>query len=483
VHEPYTSDDDAHLWRIVREKRSRWELAALWPEHAAKIKAVRSTDEYMIEYVFGFDDQAISTDDVLVRHFYHARSPALPEGRYVGIVGDIVLWDLPLPYEHVPVVELCPARYIGTAFGYSDSWDLCAINQMLDQLVSDIATNLSSFGRQVIVVDEGTDYDLDAIANGARVLTKTPSAAMPQAMQFATVPEFSATFVNYLHQRFQSVSGLNSVARGDPSANIKSGTMAALFHSIALEFQSGAQAAVDSHREKLANLILDVLKRYAEHPFVIEVAGADERPYLRSFTKQKLMGVRKVTLKTANPMMRSQAGRLELYGMLSKIPGAVKTPEQAIEIITSGQFKPVYKAARTALLRIGWENEEMLRGVNPQVMSSDNPFKHIPEHLSVLDAPQSAQNKAVVAAVLGHILQHLEIYRSMDPTLAGILGFPAPPQPGMPAEMPPREKPTNGAATKAAAETMEQPQSEGLGGVPLPKPPAPAGGTLPQTVS
>ena len=115
-HEPRIDDPDDHLWRVAKERRSKWELAALFPEHRAKILALQSGDDYSFEALFCGGAHGTSTagdtDELTVRHFYHAPSPALerpamtagpqPEddqptnvshGRYLCYVGDVALID------------------------------------------------------------------------------------------------------------------------------------------------------------------------------------------------------------------------------------------------------------------------------------------------------------------------------------------------------------------------------------------------------
>ena len=118
--------DGRHKWVIIAEAVSKWELAAEYPVNAL-------TGEYQVEALIGLsaDDThgftllggasesadfmcSKSSDAVMVRHFYHARTKAMPDGRYVGIAGDIVLWDLPLPSEELPAVLFMPNKIDGT---------------------------------------------------------------------------------------------------------------------------------------------------------------------------------------------------------------------------------------------------------------------------------------------------------------------------------------------------------------------------------
>lgn len=530
VQEPEIEDADDHLWRIVRESRSKHELAGRFPEHKDKLLALQNDDQHTLPELFGLKRNRKADDDnVVVKHFYHAPSAALKgasnqkgddlsRGRYILYAGEVVLLDLPLPFPVIPLVDFCPYEYLGTAFGYSPSWDMLAINQMLDQIVSDVATNLSTFGRQSIWAEEGLGISADDIASGARVLTGKPGSKPPQAIQFAAVPEASKWFLDFLRKLFQSISRLNSVTRGDPDQNVTSGTMAALFHSIAIEGISGLQLAVDNHRERLANLILDVLKQYAEHEMVVQIAGVDERPYLDTFTRTALQGVRGVVVKTSNPMMRTQAGRMQIAELMLKIPGAVSDPAQMIEILVSGQMKPLYDSPRKRRMRIKLEDEKLLEGPptkmeQPQPMPPmpimpgkpppppppvEQPYEHVPnvpvhflddhgahinQHYALLASREALENEAIWKAVNVHINHHYKVWKETAPDrliAAGMRPYPMLPPPGAPPGPPGKPMPRvgkggppsndNGGPPKAMKPTDQPMQKQEDMGVKLPEP-------------
>jgi hypothetical protein len=460
--EPYIEEHDEHVWRCVRDKTSKWEVIAKlvktdedYEEKRKKIAAMSCKDEHAIELFFGMDVNAVNGDEIIVKHFYHAKTRACPTGRYLIYVEDIVIYDGPLPYESLPLADYCPSEYLGTAFGYADSWDLIPLNQMLDQIISDIATNLSTFGRQTLFGEEGVDLDPQQIADGVNYIALPPGTAIPQAAVYAEVPEGAKWMLEYLERRFQSLTGQNGVTRGDTAQMPSSGTLAALYHTVALEANSAKQIAVDMHRERVANLLLVLIKDFEDIPLIMQVVGEDERPYLMPVDGKIFKGVHSIVLKSAEPMLKTQAGRSEIADKILAIPQIVESlnPQQIIELYVSGQFKPTYKAPRSAMLRISWENKQLAKGpkvqmvpdaenpVNPDgtprtyeslqhavpVLATDDPEKHILEHLSVLAAESAIMNTDIVSAVLAHVYDHVRTWKSMDPALAALLKIPPPP--------------------------------------------------------
>lgn len=419
-------------WAIIRERCSKFELSASYPEYTEEIQSTQLYDAYSSELqaFLGFDTIGTTTDDVIVRHFYHPATKAVPNGRYVGYLGDTVLWDLPCPTsEGIPLVEMCSGKIIASCFGYCDGWDLIAIQEMIDQMASDTASNLSVHGRQVLFYEKGSDFSFDKLAEGLCAFGVSPGAHPPSAVNYASMPESVQWFMEYLHSRHEALSGMNSVARGDPKANIKSGQMAALFHSIAIEFQSARQAAFDGYRSRVANVMLDMIRANSKAPFLVEVAGAGQRAYMKEFTRQSLSGVKRVRIETANPQMRSIAGREAVFLQLKDLPP--KDRNAAYELLVTGQSKSFTDQPLSQSLRITWENEQLSSGKPCIVAPTDDPYEHCPRHRADLDKimtmDEGPEKAAAVDAHTKHFLEHATAYQNMHPLIASFLQIPPPP--------------------------------------------------------
>jgi hypothetical protein len=418
-------------WCIVREYVNKYDLAAKLPDLADDILECKDFDEYLPEALLGWSTrEAIDEDTCMIEHLYHEKCPALPDGLYLAFLDDVILWHGGCPRKKgVPIAELCPDRFFFSALGYANPWDLLAIQQMLDQLSSDSATNLSTFGRQVMVFDKGADYDFKQIAKGLVAIAKTPGTDPPVAMNYAQLPESVKWFFGHLLERMDSVSGLYATSRGKSDPNITSGRMAALYHSITYEYQNSIQAGFDDFRRQVGNIVLELTRDNATEKFLIEVAGKSEQPYLMEFRKESLKGVARVQVETASPMMRSQAGRFELWEAIKEQP-----PERidaTIRGINTGDWSGLFDTNSASDLRLVWENEQLQDGKPVTVGAGDNPFKHLPKHWGVVEKlmtlPDTPEQRAAVGAGLQHIYDHLLGWQGIDPRMAMPLGVPLPP--------------------------------------------------------
>lgn len=478
-----------HAWRAVRERTCKYELAELYEEHADALYTMQfEHDEYSAHALFGFDLATSSEDDIMVDHVYVAPSRLVKRGRYLGIAGDVILWDEECPLDEIPIVDMCSARYMGQHFGFCENWDLIPIQEMRNQLCSDAASNFTKFGRPMIVADEGLLLDQRFIGRGHYIWTKPRDTEAPSAVEIKPMPPGFMEFLQYLHQQDENITAQSGVSRGQPNKDVSSGQMAALYHNNTLEFRSGEQAALYACRKGLANMYLDMTRRFADAPFLAEIAGNSERPYMKQFEVSTLSGIKSVIIDPVSPMSRSAAGRIAQAELLMKVedPKYRAALQKGIE---TGQWGDFCKNERNSDLRVQWENEQLSQGIPCLVLATDHPQDHVLGHLADIDARTEQLNgdPQAVAAYLEHVMGHLKQYMNIDPNLARLLDIPLPlPLPGTPTgdanlmltgpvdPMPAKGAPPQSAADKTIKNSVPmQAQGKDPSGVKLPNPSKP----------
>lgn len=505
ISEVQRSELDAHQWRlVVLHNKSKQEAMVRWPSYAKEISEVSDDDREWRQKFPGVDPQSPTNEDVCTyRIFYYARTAAMPEGRRCIFVGDV--WVNPdddqLPLEHIPVFPFMDCELHGTSFGVSNMWNLIPLQQMESQVLSDIATNTEAFGRPPLMLPEGSDIDLDALANGQRVIFVPEGVQQPTLLKTPEIPVINFRLLELLKAYKQSITALNAISRGDTAQGVTSGAHAALYESIAVEAQSAKVLELDLMREDSANSMLEILQKFAKHPQLVSIVGIDQRPYLKTFTPQNFAGIPRVRMKTANKATQTMSGRLQILDMLRQFPGApLSDPQQIIEFISTGKMTPMFNTTRTIDLHVRWENEQLLQG--PAVEQSpdgysfvsevpalplENVLKHAVNHMEVLYSPEARENPAVMQAVMAHLEQHFFFGKNADPWVAQVLGNPAPMQLGvMPGQVdpsktaPPGGKPEGGSPTPKqvgdAGQAVADPDAtDDSSGGQVPKPAKPAG--------
>ena len=154
----FTKEDDTdHSWFTTRTYKNKYDLIAKFPEFEDKIKQLKTKNE-LEGFRLGFNLLNEKTDDIPVYEFYHKKTPALPDGRYMMFLAeDIILLDGPLPYRVLTVFKISPSTILGTSHGYTPMFDLLPIQEGVNTLYSTILTNQTTFGVQNIWSPPGSD--------------------------------------------------------------------------------------------------------------------------------------------------------------------------------------------------------------------------------------------------------------------------------------------------------------------------------------
>lgn len=429
-----TKEGQDHDWVLCRTFKNKYDLAAKYPELEEKIVDLPSkTDIYKYRFDIMTNEK---TDDVPVYEFYHRRTEAMPDGRYLLFLNrELILMDTAMPYRALPIYRISPADILGTPYGYTPLFDLLPIQDAINSLYSTILTNQNAFGVQNIYVPRGADVTFSALSGGLNIVEGNGNLK-PESMNLTQTPPEIFKFLEMLERAQETVSGVSSVARGNPEASLKSGTALAFVQSMTLQFISGLQQSYVHLIEDLGTGLINMLKDFASVPRIAMIAGKSQRAYLeKSFTGDDLSQVNRVIVEVGNPLSNTTAGKVQLAQDLIQY-GIIKTPEQFFTVLNTGNVEVMNEYQQNELLLIRSENEKLAEGIEVIALAVDQHIMHIKEHKGVLADPDLRQDPDLVGLVTMHINEHIQLLRETDPGLLSIIGEqPLGPEGGSPPSM------------------------------------------------
>lgn len=410
---------EAVQWYILRDHKNKWDLVAEYPELAEDIKALSSSFDPLSHYKSSLAD-IWDADQLECYYFYHDRSPACPDGRYTKFVGNLLLLDGPLPYEQVPIYRCAPRNVTGSPFGYSRAFDLMSLQEIFDMLISTIATNQSAFGVQNIAVSQNSNITAVEVKDGMNLIRYTPdpqdkNGGMPTPINFLQTPAEIFTFMSVVQKLMETISGVNSVARGDPEASLKSGAALALVQSMAIQFSQKLQQSYVQLLESVGTASIRILKTYANVPRMLLIAGESNKGKMKAFTNKDLTTIDRVLVDIGNPMTNTVSGRVELAQQMLQNK-LISTPQQFLEVITTGNLEIMIEGDESILIAIKAENEALSQGQDVQVVWTEPHKLHINQHAIELSDPENKKDPQLVAKFTQHILDHMKILS--DPAYA-----------------------------------------------------------------
>jgi hypothetical protein len=421
-------------WYVLRDFVNKHTLAAKFPALANEI-LTDSVDMLEVYRTTTLNALALEeSDNVLQYTLIHKPTPALPQGRFTTCLDNgTVMLDGPIPYKEAHVYRIAPDEESGTIFGYTVGADLLPMQEGIDILYSTALTNQATFGVQNILTPKGQDLSTSQISGGLNIVEYDPKVGEPKALNLTSTPPEVFNFMNMIEKLMETISGVNSVARGNPEASLKSGAALALVQSMAIQFSMNLQQSYAQLVEDVGTGTIKILQDFAAVPRVAAIAGKSNRPLMKEFTGEDLNAINRVMVDMGNPMTATIAGKTNLAEQMMNF-NLIDNPDQYIQVVTTGRLEPVIQGKQSELLLIKSENEMLSEGKPQRALVTDQHAQHIMEHKTVMASPEvrSNPNDPIVTAALDHIQQHINFLQTANPALLALIhqqSIGAPPQP------------------------------------------------------
>lgn len=420
----------SHDWVMIRRWKNKYDLAAKYPEYADKIKQL-ATKSDLQKWRLGISNAIDQTDDVQTVEFFHNRTESMPDGRYMlFLASDIVLEDAAMPYRVLPVFRIAPSNIHGTPYGYTPMFDLLPLQEQLNSLYSAVATNQNAFAVQNILNPRGTDIATNQLAGGLNIIDYNAQAGKPEPLQLTSTPGEVFKFIEMLEHTMETISGVNSVARGNPEASLKSGTALALVQSMALQFISGLQQSYVELIENTGSAMIKMLQDFAHTPRLVAIAGKKYGSDMKEFSSKDISNISRVIVDIGNPLSRTTSGRVQMAQELIQYNEI--TPQQYVNVIKTGNLDEVTEDLVHENFLIRSENEDLLNGNVPPMSILDMHKQHIDGHRSLTFDTELRSDNEFMSRVQEHIQAHINALRTTDPDLLMLLGQQPLQPPGLP---------------------------------------------------
>ena len=415
-------------WTILRSTGNRWDLAATYPMYYEEIMAASIDDQNndsRPHFNLRGNNEPENDDIITLYTFYHNKTPALPNGRMMTFLPNVILLDGPLAYDKVPVYRIAAQQLLDTIYGYSVIYDLLPIQEGIDELHKILFTNNKTFGIPNIWTSSEDNISVSMLSSGLRHMK---SQTKPEAVNLtASAPE-TYNYLDRLEQSSETLAGISSTVRGQPEASLKSGAALALVVSQSIQFISSFEESYNRLIEDVSTALIQNIRTFSKSQRVAHIVGESSRPFMKSYDSSDLAQISRVIVERVSPLSKTIAGKVEIANNLLQ-QGMIENPKQYMMILTTGQLDPAIEGTQHELLNIRAENEEMREGIPVQAVIIENHALHIQEHKNLINNPEAKKDPNLMALVMQHIQEHLDLWRAADPAILMITGQNPPPPP------------------------------------------------------
>jgi hypothetical protein len=249
-------------WYIVIERANKWDVVAKYDipdEEIEDALAPETMDDSMFQGFSRLVDCSDDGDYINVYHFYHAKTPAVHNGRYVAFTNsDYTLYppkgsnDDMLPYEDLPLEFVEPRRMILSPHSYTGLFDVAVHEKMHNIALSTVHTGLNKYGKKILYGPKNPSYE---DIGGSEYIGLEAGDRPPGILDMTEISSSLIKLIELEKVEIETLSGVNSAIRGDTQGQ-KSGSHAALLHAVAVEFQAGFNKSYSKLLERCGTKLL-----------------------------------------------------------------------------------------------------------------------------------------------------------------------------------------------------------------------------------
>ena len=411
---------------IVRDWVDREKVKAQFPQFKDKIAASRYKSEVLVDGMeneggprYQFTDFNELSNDIQVFKLFYRNTPWMPEGRFCMCLEDgTLLYESPvgLVYPKLPVERFTPDDQIDILLGYSPINELLGPQENLNSLLSAITTNANNYANQYIAVEAGTDFSARTLSDGQKLIEYPHGAEPPKGINLTAIPNVLIDHLQNLMKYMQELPGVSNPSRGQ-SAGANSTGSALLF--LASQTTQNQGAMTENFAEFSAacmTSLLHVLRVFARTPKTIAIAGKNTQAQ-QIILSDALGNFDKVIVAASNPIINTPQGKMGLAQQLIQYGGI--TPNQMIEVATTGNLQAATDPALEQQFELNSENEWLMANQQILAIALDNHEAHIAAHKTLLATnwlrnPAIAQQMgktdapAIMQNIMSHIQEHMQ---------------------------------------------------------------------------
>lgn len=405
--DPGCEDENEADWVLVRDQINKFELAKMYPDHATRILSSSGASSRLMDWRRGVK-RATKTNMIDVWKFYHRPTRGMPKGRWALMLDEqTVLKDGANPYDCLPVFSIRAMDGLGSMIGYAPANTLAPIQMSQNILNSAQMTNYAMFGVQNIAVKDSDQFDVTEIAGGMNIWKY--AEAPPQGIQLAKQAEGIDEFETKLSRKGETLSGVNSVVRGDPDASLKSGKALGIVQAAAVQFQNALASSYAQYLKAIGNFMLQVFRKYFKTKRITQIVGENSMRQSESWDGDAFGPVDRVACELVDPAMRTLGYRTDLAMFMAQ-NNLTTTPQEFLTVLTTGQLKPMYRGGLSSLNLCHQENEDMQK--QSEVMEQQLQQLQAQSQQQLMQATQQVgNNPQAMQMVQQQIAQQIEMQK------------------------------------------------------------------------
>lgn len=416
-------DSSNQYWYIVRKVVDKHELTI-------RYGLKNDFDDQMICHecldLDDFNKGGLFPEVVDVYTLYHLPTANHPEGLRMVFTSNHILEKGPLPSAHIlPVSRAVNQFLLSAPFGTTIAFDLLEMQQAKDNLISTILNNQATFGLNSLIVPKSAEIEASFLTGHMQILEVEDMKQKPETLNLLKSQPEILDLVMYLETSMERISGVNSVVRGQASAN-QSGQALALLTSMAIQFTDGYVRSYREIYKDAGKILLSVLKNSLPLPRKFKIIGRSGELYDGKVSSNLLDHEYSVSVELVSPLKSTAQGRVALANTLMK-NGLIGDSRQYLDVLLYGRIDELLELNSNVNNSFKKEKEQLISGEPVKVLELQNHLMYIKSDLELLDNSQYNKQEEIVKRVYDTVFQRMRIWEELsknNPHLLSLIGLP-----------------------------------------------------------
>lgn len=247
------------------------------------------TDDYLLMEMWFKDDEAICVEEEveiidpltgevgLDKRLIH--KDKYPNGRLVVVCNNVVLEDMPNPYQGKfwPFVKLVDNADIAEFWGIGEIELLEDLQRELNKRRSQIIDAANLTGNPVIIMDKDSDVDTDAISNKPGGIIRKRRGTEVKREAPPALPSYFFQMGEITNRDIQTISGIGDILGGLVPKGIRSGSGLSEAQDIASTRVRLKVKQLERSLSQIGKILIRLLQQYYTSDRVVSILGANGR--------------------------------------------------------------------------------------------------------------------------------------------------------------------------------------------------------------
>ena len=403
--DPASTCDDDCRWKQHVYPMDVQEIEGVWGVPVNPEQELISTGfDAQLSSLLGINREYRYGRSAMVIERWERPSRRFPKGRVIVTCNGKLLQYIEIPKEYLqlrnpfPFIHYRMESVPGSYYSKTPFTDARGPQRTINIIISKMAEHVKLMASGKWIIADRNNVPDKYITSDIQVMRYkwAPGVKEPHQAQLAQMPGYPLELLGLVTQHFNDILGIHDVSHGRPPKGIRAGTALAALQEMDVSQLEPVIKAMKSSLSDLGKMLLSIAQVRCLIPQMLTIVGKDKEFYVEQFVGSMVDLESNVTCEQDTALPQNKVYREEmLKGRLQINAISIREYRKFMEI----EDDEIDSRERIDEAKAKWENSQMDKGVQCEVVAYDYHPDHLREHYDrmkdpnyILNVPQEIKN-------------------------------------------------------------------------------------------